>query len=397
MQEFFMSSAVAVPEPSSLNQPVLDLLESRRQVVVPARPDLYMPGLDGIRAVAFMMVFLAHAGLEDIVPGALGVTIFFFLSGYLITTLLRAEAQRTDTISIADFYLRRAFRIMPPFYITLAVAFAAGTIGLVPDAGNGLWYAATCAYFVNYAALLNLHIIQPSGLGMLWSLMVEEHFYLIFPCLYLMFVHRKASPKRQVAILLSCCAACLAWRYVLIYHFHTSTNSKVFPRWTYSASEARFDAIFFGCILAIRDNSNFADRSPWLSKYKGLFAIGGLLTLLASLIYREPHFRETLRYSVQSIALYPIFYYIVAAKEAWQARWLSWKPLRFLGWLSYTMYLSHYIFLEVFYTHYKGHPVVDATAAFAVSLLFSWLMRILVELPSKSWKAAAERRLFAKA
>lgn len=362
----------------------------------PARRELYIPSLDGIRAVAFLMVFVAHAGLEGLVPGGLGVTIFFFLSGYLITTLLRAEALRTDTISIADFYLRRVFRIMPPMYITLAIVYAAGAAGL-PHRGNLLGFISVSAYFFNYADLLHKHVQLPDGLGVLWSLMVEEHFYLLFPCVYLFFVQRKVSVEKQVGILLACCAAVLLWRYVLVYHFHTSTVADFFPRWTYSASDARFDAILFGCILAIRNNFSLGDQSPWLNRYKGTFAVAGGATILASLLYREPHFRETLRYTLQSLALYPIFYYCVAASSQWQTRWLSWKPLRFLGWVSYSMYLSHFVFLLEGIRLFPKHPVLVAIVSFGLALLYSWAMRVWIEVPSKRWKASLEHRLFAKA
>ena len=86
--------------------------------------EFYIPSLDGLRAVAFLLVFVAHSGLDNVVPGGFGVTVFFFLSGYLITTILRIEAQKTGTISLGKFYLRRAFRILPPLYVTLALGYA---------------------------------------------------------------------------------------------------------------------------------------------------------------------------------------------------------------------------------------------------------------------------------
>src|SRR5262245_57371978 len=79
----------------------------------------HIPSLDGIRAFAALWVFAAHAGLEQALPGGFGVTVFFFLSGYLITTLLRMEYQATGTISLKKFYLRRVYRIWPPMYIVL--------------------------------------------------------------------------------------------------------------------------------------------------------------------------------------------------------------------------------------------------------------------------------------
>src|SRR4051812_20527063 len=94
-----------------------------------AHASLYIPSLDGLRAISFAVVFLAHAGVPGM-PGGFGVTVFFFLSGYLITTLLRLEVERTGTVSLRRFYLRRALRILPPFYIVLAGATALASAGV---------------------------------------------------------------------------------------------------------------------------------------------------------------------------------------------------------------------------------------------------------------------------
>src|SRR5829696_650989 len=91
-----------------------------------------IPSLDGLRAVSIAIVFVAHAGYE-IVPGGLGVTIFFVISGFLITTLLRLEVESKDTVSLRDFYLRRVFRILPLFYGVLIL----GLIGMQIGLGDG--------------------------------------------------------------------------------------------------------------------------------------------------------------------------------------------------------------------------------------------------------------------
>jgi peptidoglycan/LPS O-acetylase OafA/YrhL len=360
--------------------------------------ELYIPVLDGMRAIAFLLVFVAHAGLYYVVPGGFGVTVFFFLSGYLITTLLRAEAVRTETISLRKFYLRRALRILPPMYITLGIAYAIGTTGLLPMAGNLFGFLSVSGYFFNYADLLHHNAVAlPSGTGVLWSLMVEEHFYLIFPFVYLLFLRRKVSVKKQVNILLGVCLAVLFWRLALVNIFHTPTASETYPRWTYSASEARFDAILFGCILAIRNNYSLGDSSPLLSRYKGLLALGGLGLMAIAFGIREPHFRETFRYTIVCIALYPIFYYCIASTSEWQTRWLAWKSLRFLGWISYSMYLFHYVLLEISNKRYPNHPVITATVSFCLAVGYSWLMRLGIELPIKRWRSSLERRLFVTA
>ena len=85
-------------------------------------PVATIASLDGLRAVSIAIVFLAHSGLKGIVPGFFGVTVFFFLSGYLITTLLRIEFERSGDIGLIDFYVRRMFRIWPLFYLVLIVA-----------------------------------------------------------------------------------------------------------------------------------------------------------------------------------------------------------------------------------------------------------------------------------
>src|ERR1700761_1752256 len=79
-----------------------------------------IPSLDGLRGVSFLIVFIAHAGLDKLVPGRLGVNIFFILSGYLITTLMIREREKTGWVSLKLFYLRRALRIFPPMYFIMA-------------------------------------------------------------------------------------------------------------------------------------------------------------------------------------------------------------------------------------------------------------------------------------
>ena len=84
--------------------------------------EFHIPSLDGIRGIAALIVFMSHAALPEIFPGAFGVTVFFFLSGYLITTLLRREYASTGKIALKPFYLRRVYRILPPLYIVLTIA-----------------------------------------------------------------------------------------------------------------------------------------------------------------------------------------------------------------------------------------------------------------------------------
>src|SRR5437868_6408090 len=113
-----MDSSQVLDAPRTRPAPAAPI-EDRGAKVPRAPQSLHIPSLDGLRAVSFFIVFLAHCGVPFFpIPGAFGVTVFFFLSGYLITTLLRLEMESTGKVSFRHFYLRRVLRILPPFYIT---------------------------------------------------------------------------------------------------------------------------------------------------------------------------------------------------------------------------------------------------------------------------------------
>src|SRR5437762_5937586 len=110
---------------------------------------LTIPSLDGLRAVSIGLVFAGHVGF-DLTPGGFGVTVFFFLSGYLITTLLRIEHQGTGRVSLRDFYLRRVLRILPPFYAVLALAIVLALVGFLPGELKAAPLIAQLTHLTNY-------------------------------------------------------------------------------------------------------------------------------------------------------------------------------------------------------------------------------------------------------
>lgn len=115
----------------------------------PARPHGPIPALDGFRAAAIIIVMLSHVGLAQYVPGQFGVTLFVFLSGYLITTLLRRELNADGRVSYKAFYLRRAVRIIPPMWLAICLAIVFSCLGL-NDALNPQWLPADFAFLSNY-------------------------------------------------------------------------------------------------------------------------------------------------------------------------------------------------------------------------------------------------------
>lgn len=322
--------------------------------------------------MSFLLVFAAHAGLHDVVPGGFGVTVFFFLSGYLITTLLRLEHDSHGTISFSQFYLRRALRILPPFYIVLVAAALAAAAGIVSGGVHPHALAAQALYYANYWIVGHGYGGLPSGTGVYWSLAVEEHFYVLFPALY--FLLRRFLPtKRQAMVLLGLTGLVLAWRVVLVYGLHVDADR------TYLASDTRVDSILFGCALALYGNPAIDGPSRIsAAAWKWGLLPASLLVLLFTFVYRDPGFRQTFRYTLQGIALAPLFVVAMRYPDFGPFRLLNLKAVSFVGVLSYSLYLVHHVLLDAI----GGQPsLLRAVLALSASLAVSYAIYVLVEKP----------------
>jgi peptidoglycan/LPS O-acetylase OafA/YrhL len=349
------------------------------------KPSAHIPSLDGIRALSFGLVFAGHAGLNWIVPTTFGVTVFFFLSGYLITTLLRDEFERTGTLSLKSFYLRRALRILPPFYLVFAFALVCWWAGLLARPGELQSIPAVLLHYSNYYIVGHDHFGFLTGTGVYWSLAVEEHFYLLFPCLFLLLTRFFSNRSAQALCLLGACVTLLGWRYVLVLHHHASVLR------TSVASDTRFDSLLFGCALALYENpavdSTVLSERTW--KYV-LFPLG-LVGLLLSFAIRTDVFRETFRYTVQGLSLVPIFVCAVRYPDWIPIRPLNVRPLVFAGTLSYSLYLIHLIVLGGLNENpvYALTPAISGGVALVTTFLLAFVMYRCVERPC----AAFRRRL----
>jgi peptidoglycan/LPS O-acetylase OafA/YrhL len=334
-----------------------------------------IPSLDGIRAVSIGLVFVAHAGLGNLVPGGFGVTVFFFLSGYLICTLLRREHARHGQISLKNFYLRRVFRIFPPMYAVLLLGSVFTLAGGFPE---HLTWEATLAQALHVTNLFYMHggTGMVPGLGVYWSLAIEEHFYFIFP-VCLPFVLRLRNARNQALLLSSICLLILVWRVILIYGLGADHHR------TYYGTDTRFDSILWGCVLALFHNP-VLDVGPQpvkpLVRYTLLGA--GVVALLGSLLFRDEAFRESFRYTIQSVALLPIFYFAVSCSEQWPFRWLNLPWVRYIGRLSYPFYLVHFTVQLAFELHAKAYgPVVIGALSLVVSTGLAMALHHWLELP----------------
>jgi peptidoglycan/LPS O-acetylase OafA/YrhL len=331
----------------------------------------HIPSLDGLRAVSILIVFAGHAGAKDIIPGGLGVTVFFVVSGFLITTLLRRELDQNATISIKDFYLRRAFRILPLFYFVLMTA-AIATLLLGLGRGVGFWPTLAQFFHIsNYWSITQLDRPVMQGTGVYWSLAVEEHFYLIFPVLYL-FLSRHLTRRQQAGVLAAICVAVLAWRYALVFGFEAQEVR------TYYATDTRIDSILVGCVVAIAANP-MLDNGP-KPQQRLIRAILAGAAILVTLAIRDASFRETLRYTVQSVAIAFILTYVVAVPRSVTGRLLNSAPLIWFGRLSYAFYLVHLIVIMGLQQRGISTPIT-AVAAFVISTVLAVVLKHLIERP----------------
>ena len=332
-----------------------------------------IPSLDGLRAFSFLVVFVAHAGAGNIVPGGFGVTVFFVLSGYLITTLLRLEFERTSTLSIRGFYVRRTFRILPLFYVVLTLV-VIGTVWFGLGTGT-VDPAATLAQYghvTNYWAIFVSERPVMQGTGVYWSLAVEEHFYLIFPVFLLVMLRMGLSRKQIAAALLGICAAVLCWRCVLVFGMNVGEDR------TYYATDTRIDSILFGSVLALARNP-MLDR-PISPRALRRGAVVALIVILGTVVVRNEAFRESLRYTVQSASIVAIIAFVIAVPESSAGRVLNWRPVVTIGRLSFGLYLVHQVVIIEFGKHLSPWP--SAILAAATSLLIAAFLYRLVELPA---------------
>jgi len=306
-------------------------------VTSPPGKTFHIPALDGIRAVSIAIVFVAHAGLGSVVPGGFGVTVFFFLSGFLISTLLRKEFAKQQSISFKNFYIRRALRIFPPFYSALAFAVLILMAGLLP--GKVAWSGVglLAGHLGNYAQVYWGEAALPPGTAVYWSLAVEEHYYLTFPFVALLLLKRNSKATTVVTLTLIGIAI-LLWRIYLV-------NQGAPEVRTYLATDTRVDSILWGCLLAMTLNPVMDKPLATSTAVEALVLLLSLGVLFFCFVYREGAFRETFRYTLQGIALLPVFYLAVLRSHWPVFRWLDWRPIRYIGTLSYTLYLVHLVVL----------------------------------------------------
>ena len=309
-----------------------------------------IPGLDGARAVAVFLVIIYHFGFSR-APGGHGVMLFFVLSGFLITWLLLKENEKTGAISLKGFYWRRVLRIFPAFYVFwfLMVGYI-----LLRGKGDAPWGHAWSAFFYvsNYYSALFHH--PENSFSHTWSLAIEEQFYLFWPLAFILLRH---NLRRMTRVLVAIICAVWIYRAVLVYGFGVNQS------YIYSAFDTRLDHLMAGCLLAVALKREIAQ--PLWNKVTGsAFAPLATIALLGVSIFAGqenllPRYRDVIGNAVEPLlmAVFIVQMIKLSASGAWA--WTQWGWVRYLGRISYPLYL---------YQQFTLYPVTKALARFPVPI-----------------------------
>jgi peptidoglycan/LPS O-acetylase OafA/YrhL len=278
----------------------------------------YLPTLDGWRAVAILAVICCHAGWPNatVAPyGAMGVSVFFALSGFLIMRRLMDEGD----IDLRGFYRRRAFRILPPILVYLAV------IALVLRVDRGQ-LPASLFFYRNY---LTLPASSGWYTGHFWSLAIEEHFYLLWPALLYFAGFRRARWMAPVLVL-----AVAVWRAADMHYDWIGRFQPGLRGWL-GRTDYRLDTLLCGCALAL-----WWDVVPFRRIGGTALAIAAAVAAVCCQIWTPPGY---LTIVAVLMALLPAA--TVARPESWAGRLLEWPLLAWIGRLSYSLYIWQQLFL----------------------------------------------------
>jgi peptidoglycan/LPS O-acetylase OafA/YrhL len=302
----------------------------------------HLPGLDGIRGLAILMVLADHNfGMPG---GALGVDLFFALSGFLITRLLLADRD-TPSGYYRRFYVRRALRIAPPFYLTLAIVFAT-VASLRPH-----WWVFTF-YLANFPLLPNA-FFSPV-LGHTWSLATEEQFYLVWPA-----VVRHVRPATLIRVCVVCIALSIGGRLAVPHVVHSLEYARY---WFAYAPFSRTDGLFVGASVAA-----LADLNPeWLDRHAR--RVGGIAAVAVAIVVllRQLSFSKMspLMAAIGLPCIAIVFGALIwtganSGQATWIGRFFNAAWIRRVGKISYALYLAHF-------------PVLAFTDRFSLSSPTAW-------------------------
>ena len=310
-----------------------------------------IPSLDGLRAISIAIVVLSHIPYGGVTnpdrfffgliqgSGNVGVRIFFVISGFLITSLLINEHEQENRINLARFYFRRSLRIFLPYYAYLAICLVLAYFGFIAKQHATTFYSSlpyAAMYIVNYKRKLGLVV------GHVWSLSVEEQFYLLWPGIVALFGILKCRRFAVAAILL-----CPLIRLVLIAIFHSKTDGGYVIGFTF---ETTCDALATGCLLALTASAICKSRFySWIMSTKVFAAIVigmAAIQILSVFTYGYPFiFYNTIGVALLNVGIAICILKWVSQPLTLAGKLLNYGPVMFVGQVSYSIYLWQNIFM----------------------------------------------------
>ncbi|MDP9039166.1 MAG: acyltransferase [Acidobacteriota bacterium] len=292
-----------------------------------------LPKLDFLRAFSAGVVIAYHYGFEA-VPAGFGVLTFFVISGFLITFLLLKENERTGTVSLKDFYIRRSLRIFPAFYVYWLLV--VGTILVVKPSRLPVTQAI-CSFFYVANYYQGLHGYPSTLLSHTWSLGVEEQFYLLWPAMFVLMRHRLPGLIRSLVVLIPCLWVLRAGLFI----------GGVPDPYIYTSFETRVDAILVGCLLAVVLYTGAAAgvvAELRRARYVPVVVAGLALSLFGGTRLSPYYYKNVVGFAVDPVLVGLLLLQLTATKR-WA--WMDSTPISYLGRISYSTYLYQQAVLPV--------------------------------------------------
>ncbi len=301
----------------------------------------YRPALDGLRAIAVLSVLLYHAGQTWIPGGFLGVEMFFVISGYLITSLLLAEWMQDGHIDFKSFWLRRALRLFPALFVLLLVLVGWMVVFLPGEVAALRGDVLSTAGYVNNWYQVFSHksyfesVGRPSLLRHMWSLAVEEQFYLVWPLVFALLMARLRPRLAVAAIMLAGVASAVLM--ALLYHPNTD------PSRVYYGTDTRAAGLLLGVALAFlwTPVQKASQTRSVILDGVGFTALAALIICFALLNEFQP-FLYRGGFTLTGLATAVLLAVAVHVRARMIPFLLSWWPLRWIGLRSYGIYLWHF-------------------------------------------------------
>ena len=341
-----------------------------------------LPALDGIRAVAIVGVLLYHSDIYWFPGGLLGVEVFFVLSGYLITSLLLGELQTISRIRIKDFLKRRARRLLPALFVMLAIMSTILVVSLPHEVARTRGDVAAAATYTSNWYLIHadhsyfLDFQRPSPFGHLWSLAIEEQFYLLWPPI-LLFLWRRVRRRRRIAGTLLAGAALSSG--LLAWLFDAGDPSRI-----YYGTDTRASGLLIGAALAVLWRPFVEDH---LIEKTRRFVDAATILSSGFLIFAFLRFDDLSPFTYRpGLLLVAIATAVLIAScvhpDARVARLYGVRPMRWLGKRSYGVYVWYFPVFAL------TRPGVDLDLS--VGVAFAMRAAIVLTLAALSYRFVEE-------